>query len=299
MPARTFSSPSPVDLRATLSPLSYGRPDATIRLDTDRVVRAWHTPAGPATLAVRRVADRFEAESWGAGAAWALDQAPGLLGCDDDASGFSPGHPLVARAHRRRPGLRIGRTGTVADVVLPTILAQKVTGLEAARAWHAMIRRWGEPAPGPVHGLRLPPRAEVLAAEPYWAFHQLGVERKRAVIVIDTCRRMERLQEAVAMPPEAAHRRLTAFPGIGPWTAGIVMRLAQGDPDAVEVGDFHIPNHVAWNLAGEPRGSDERMLELLEPFRGHRGRVVRLLALEGQRAPAYGPRTPARRVQRL
>jgi 3-methyladenine DNA glycosylase/8-oxoguanine DNA glycosylase len=299
MTTRTFTSPHPVDLRVTLAPLSYGRPDGSIRLAADAAVRAWHTPAGPATLALRQHGREFSAEAWGPGAAWALEQAPALAGCHDDAAGFAPGHALVARAHHRRPGLRFTRTGTVTEVLVPTILAQKVTGLEAARAWHAMIRAWGEPAPGPVPDLWLPPAAEVVAAQPYWAFHRFGVERKRAVTVIAACRRMTQLEAAVARPPGEAFRRLTAFPGIGPWTAGLVLRLARGDPDAVEVGDFHIPDQVAWNLAGEPRGDDARMLELLEPFRGHRGRVVRLLALEGRRAPAYGPRQPLRQLQRL
>ena len=55
--------------------------------------------------------------------------------------------------------------------------------------------------------------------------------------------------------------------------------IALGDSDAVATGDLHLPHMVAWALAGERRGSDERMLELLEPFRGHRARVLRLLLL--------------------
>ena len=57
----------------------------------------------------------------------------------------------------------------------------------------------------------------------------------------------------------------------------------------MSVGDFHLPNLVAWALAGEPRADDARMLELLEPYRGQRARVIRLLELSGIRAPRYGP----------
>ena len=60
-----------------------------------------------------------------------------------------------------------------------------------------------------------------------------------------------------------------------------MVRVAYGDPDAVSVGDYHVPNMVAWALAGEPRGDDARMLALLEPFRGHRGRVCVLLEAAG------------------
>jgi hypothetical protein len=36
------------------------------------------------------------------------------------------------------------------------------------------------------------------------------------------------------------------------------------------------------------------MLELLEPFTGHRGRVIGLIKASGIHAPRYGPRAPAR-----
>lgn len=295
MPTRTFTTALPVDLRSTVGPLRSNRYDATIRLSATRMERAWRTPEGPATISLEQVdAQRFEAEAWGPGADWALAQAPAVVGADDDLTGFEPGHPLVERAHRKRPGLRIGRTGVVYDLLVPTILGQKVTSTEAIRSWNGMIRRWGEPAPGPL-GLRLPPAPEVVGDQPYWAFHELNVERKRAVTIIEACRRIDRLQEAAEMSREDAIRRLNALPGLGPWTANIIRRVCLGDADAVEIGDFHIKNHVAWNLAGEDRATDERMMELLEPWVGHRGRAMRLILMEGQKAPAYGPRMPVRR----
>ncbi len=87
------------------------------------------------------------------------------------------------------------------------------------------------------------------------------------------------------------------MPGIGPWTAAEVGVRALGDADAVSVGDFHLPNLVAYALAGEPRGNDARMLELLEPYRGQRARVMRLLELSGIRPPRYGPRLAPRRIE--
>jgi 3-methyladenine DNA glycosylase/8-oxoguanine DNA glycosylase len=88
----------------------------------------------------------------------------------------------------------------------------------------------------------------------------------------------------------AAAATLARHGGIGPWTAAEVTLRALGDPDAVSFGDFHLKNLVAFALAGEPRGTDERMLELLEPWRGHRTRVIRLLEASGIEAPRYGPR---------
>lgn len=63
-----------------------------------------------------------------------------------------------------------------------------------------------------------------------------------------------------------------------------------GDPDAVAVGDFHLKNVIVHTLTGRPRGSDEEMLELLAPYAGQRGRVVRLLLQAGASAPKFGPR---------
>ena len=71
---------------------------------------------------------------------------------------------------------------------------------------------------------------------------------------------------------------------------------AHGDPDAVSVGDYHVPNMVAWALAGEPRADDARMLELLEPYRGQRGRVQRYLEVGRITAPRYGPRLAPRGI---
>jgi endonuclease III len=286
---RTFRVPLEVDLLPSLRPLVSSAHDPTIRLRADRVVRTMRSPDGPATVEVRRDGDRFQARAWGAGASWALEQAPALVGGEDRPGGFAPSHPVVRRAAHARPGLRMVRSGLVWDLLVPTILAQRVTSGEAARSWTRMVRAWGEPAPGP-YDLRLSPAPERLAATPYWAFHRLGVERARAVAIIEASRRHGRIQEAVAMRHERAVARVCAVAGLGPWTAALVLRVAAGDPDHVEVGDFHVKNQVSWALAGEARGTDERMLELLEPFAGHRGRVVRLLLSAGVRAPAFGPR---------
>jgi 3-methyladenine DNA glycosylase/8-oxoguanine DNA glycosylase len=75
-----------------------------------------------------------------------------------------------------------------------------------------------------------------------------------------------------------------------------VAGVALGDPDAVPVGDYHLPHIVGYAFEGTPRSTDERMLELLEPFRGHRGRVIRLLTVAGIGAPRFGPRKPLRDI---
>jgi hypothetical protein len=51
---------------------------------------------------------------------------------------------------------------------------------------------------------------------------------------------------------------------------------------------------VAYALAGEERADDARMLELLEPYAGHRHRACLLLAHAAPMPPRRGPRMPIR-----
>ena len=271
-----------------------------MRFAADGVWRAGRMPTGPSTvhLSTHAADGSVTMRAWGPGAAEALHALPGLVGADDTEDGFVPGAGPVGELHRRLPGLRIGRSHAVVEALVPSILEQKVAGVEARRSYARMVRALGEPAPGPGQ-LLLPPSPDVLAATPSWDFHRLGLERKRA----DTIRRAganaARLEETVGMAPDQARRRLTALSGVGPWTAAEVALVALGDADAVSVGDYHLPDQVAWALAGEPRADDARMLELLEPWRGHRGRVIRLVVAGSGAAPRRGPRMPLRRIARL
>jgi 3-methyladenine DNA glycosylase/8-oxoguanine DNA glycosylase len=292
---RRVALPEWYDLAGTLRQLAFSRWDPCGGFVDGAFWWAVRTPDGPATLSLRRDGAHLVATGYGPGAGWVVDRADAVAGLRDDLTGFpeaAAGHPVVADLARTYRGLRLPATGLVFLRLLRAVCEQKVTGKEAYRSYAAIVRRFGQPAPGPVDRLRLPPDPAVLAATPYWAFHPLGMEQRRADAL---CRaaavadRLERCRDAAE-----ATARLTTIPGIGPWTAAEVVRTAYGDPDAVSVGDYHIPNTVAWALAGEPRGDDARMLELLEPFRGHRGRVCTLLETAGIAAPRYGPRMPLR-----
>jgi 3-methyladenine DNA glycosylase/8-oxoguanine DNA glycosylase len=257
------------------------------------VWRATHTPDGPGTIHLR--ADGG-AEAWGPGAGWLLDRGPAMLGELDSLDGFDPSrHPVVARLAHQMPSMRLPRTERVLDALVPAILEQKVTGKEARRAWAGLVNLIGEPAPGPVP-LRLTPPASRLLETPAYVFHQLGVERKRADTIHRCARVAHRLEEAVGLGTDVLDQRLRSIPGVGVWTSAEVRLVALGDADAVSVGDYHLPNTVAFALAGEARADDDRMLQLLAPFAGHRARVVRMIEASGIRAPRRGPRLRLRSI---
>jgi 3-methyladenine DNA glycosylase/8-oxoguanine DNA glycosylase len=301
---------APLDLRLTLAPLHRGGADPTMRVRADGVWRATRTPEGPATVHLAMAAARTEVRvrAWGPGAAWAVAAVPDLVGLGDDAAaaGFRPGHPLVADAHRRHPGLRVCRSNAVLEVLVPTIIEQKVVSIDARQAYTRLAWLSGERAPGPAVGpavgpapsLLLPPDPAWLQRLPSWEYHRCNLERKRADTVRRACSYAHRLEELTAMDAAAAEPRLTVLPGIGPWSSAKVREAALGDPDAVAVGDYHLPNLVSWSLAGERRGTDERMLELLEPWAesGQRGRVVRLLTLGGSMPSRRAPRMPRQSI---
>lgn len=283
--------PPPASPELTLRFTRVGPRDPTARQDGARHWHACRTPDGPATLCLERVAaDAVRGRAWGPGAAWLLDRAPALLGVDDAPAALVPRDRVVRGLRERQPGLRLSRCPRLVDAMVPIVLQQRVTFREAASAWRALVRRHGEPAPGPCPGLHVAPAPEVLARLPPTAFEPLGVERRRADTIrriATLARRVEPLRDA---PADAAARALGAIPGVGPWTVGMTLGLALGHPDAVIPGDVHLPNAVAWALAREPRGDDARMLALLAPYAGQRFRVVRLLLGAGVAPPRRGPR---------
>jgi len=289
-----------VPVHVNLSSLSRGGGDPSYRHDpvAGTVWRAVPSPAGPVTLRLqpRPASGEVVATAWGPGSSWALDSVPAMLGADDDVAGFEPRHDVVAQAWRRTPGWRVGRTGLVIEALAPAAVEQLVTGQEAFASWRRLVCRFGTTAPGPgaALGMVVPPTAKVWAALPSWEWLRAGVDGKRSAAVVRACRVAGRLEETVGLPPVEAERRLRAVPGVGVWTAAEVRQRAHGDADAVSFGDYHVAKDIGWALTGSPV-DDDGMAELLEPYRGHRYRVQRLLELAGVHRPRRGPRMAPRR----
>ncbi|MFP5373134.1 MAG: DNA-3-methyladenine glycosylase family protein [Actinomycetes bacterium] len=229
--------------------------------------------------------------AWGPGAAEAGAAVPDWLGAADRPEDFDPaGHPVVADLHRRARWLRLGRTSRTWDALVPAVLEQKVTTIEANRVWRELLRLAGEPAPGPAPAeMRVPPSPQRLLDVTDWQWHRCGLDgaRRRALRAVATV--AAHLEPDEGCDSATLQRRLRSVPGIGIWTAAEVVQRALGCPDSVSVGDYHLKNYVGWTLAGR-RTDDDGMLRLLEPWRGQRQRVVRLILAGGSRPPRRGPR---------
>jgi 3-methyladenine DNA glycosylase/8-oxoguanine DNA glycosylase len=286
---REWDARRPVDLRATLLPLVRGTADPAHRLVDGRFWMAAATPAGDGTLALSVRGTVVSADAWGAGADWLLARVPALLGEADDWSAVDVArHPVLRRELRSRPGMRLCATGLVLDALVPAVLEQRVTGMEARRAWRRLLHWYGTPAPGPTPvAMRVPPSPRALRDVTTWDWHRMGVDLRRHAAIRAAASVAHRLEECTA---DTVLRRLCSVPGIGQWTAAETAQRAFGHPDAVSVGDYHLKHWVVHALTGRARGTDEEMLQLLEPWAGQRQRVVRLIEATGLAAPKFGPR---------
>jgi 3-methyladenine DNA glycosylase/8-oxoguanine DNA glycosylase len=297
-----WRAPFPVNVRLALIVHRRGPGDPTFRIEPSGAVwRTSLTPDGPATMRVSgRSGAAVSASAWGPGAGWLLASLPRQLGAADDPASFRPVHAALRNLVERFPGLRLGGSSRVFEALVPAVLEQKVVGIEAQRAWRRLLNWFGTPAPGPAPaGLRVFPPPGVWSAIPSWDWHRAGVEPVRGRTIAGAAMVAGRLEEAASLPGVEADRRLRSLPGIGPWTSAEIRQRACGDPDAISVGDYHLPAVVGWTLAGVPAADDAEMLALLAPYAGQRYRVSRLIELGGGAPPRRGAKMAARDYRAL
>jgi 3-methyladenine DNA glycosylase/8-oxoguanine DNA glycosylase len=288
----SYRPTSPVNLRLTLSPLSRGIHDPTFRWDGTGVWLTRDTPAGAATVHLTQGAE-ISATAWGPGAERAIADVPELCGSGDDWSEVDvAGNAFLADSLHRSPGLRLTRTNSVFSALVPAILEQKVTTIEARRAWRQLVTKYGAAAPGPApDGMRVFPSADQWRRIPSWEWHRAGVGPNRSQTISRAAVVASSLERTLSLGrgglPVAT--KLRSLPGVGIWTAAETTQRSHGDPDSPSVGDFHLPALVGWALIGKPV-DDDGMLELLAPWAGHRQRIMRLIGASGFRKPTFGPR---------
>ncbi|MET4782996.1 DNA-3-methyladenine glycosylase 2 family protein [Glaciihabitans sp. UYNi722] len=293
-PLRTTYAPAaPLDLTLTLRPLSRGKQDPTMQWYPNGVWLTMPTPEGGATLHLSQRGALIDAVAWGVGAEWAIASVPELLGQSDESGDFDVStNVFLHDAHRRTFGMRLLRTGRVFEMMVAAILEQKVTGKEARLAWSTLIRKHGQPAPGPAPaGMRVFPSPYAWRMIPSWEWHRAGVDSKRSRTVIAAASVATGLERTLALGRGGVDvlARLRSVPGVGVWTAAETSQRSHGDADAVSVGDYHLPAVVGWALIGKPV-DDDGMLELLSPWPGNRQRVMRIIESSGFVKPRFGPR---------
>ena len=284
--------------RATGSvPTSRSDPTARLTRTSDglELVVVRRSPGGVSALRISVGASEIRATTDGADPEAVHSGWQGLVGLTDPNPAFTVHHRTVAEALKRHGDLRLVATSALYEELLCAVLGQRITGVEAAAQWRRLCVRHGVREPST--GLWTAPDPGRLSTVAYHDLHRLGIERRRA----ETLRRVARLfhdQPRLLAEPERLRSALAEtadggasfVSGVGRWTAAVALTRTFGDPDAVAVGDWHLKNLVAHALAGRARGTDAEMIELLEPYKGNRNRVLALLASDGLHAPRFGPR---------
>jgi 3-methyladenine DNA glycosylase/8-oxoguanine DNA glycosylase len=300
----TWDEHNQLNLAAMFAPVRHGAADPCFRRIGDTVWRAFNSAAGAVTLRIQRVSDGVEATAWGAGAAWAIEHLPVMLAADDDASTFDVRqfangvwHPhLRTRAVSLSRQWRPGAIAPLVDHLVASILEQRVTGIEAHRAWRYLVLNFGDVAPGVVGAdagdvpanLRVPPAPSQWQRIESWHWHRAGVDSARADTIMRSVARLDHREPDLVSPVHIAV--LAQVRGIGVWTLALLRQSVLADADAVQFGDFHTSHDVVHALTGEHRADDARMAQVLQPWMGDRYRVVRLVELTGISAPRRGPR---------
>ncbi len=221
------------------------------------------------------------------GATLEVAEIRALLALDDQPDlSLSPDDPLKQLPTRVRR-FRLGRVPWVYEAVVQTTLHQRVSGSEAGHNWNRLCRRYGECWDGL---FAVPTPRRLLALSPA-EFAACGIEQKRMVPIKEAALRVQSYLPLETSPEEIGQTILTCR-GVGVWTEQYVRGHFLADADAVPLGDYALPKTVSYFFEKNPKGTDDDMLRLLEPYRGQRFRILNWLEWADAGPPRRGPRLP-------
>ncbi|MEA1833718.1 DNA-3-methyladenine glycosylase [Methylobacterium durans] len=151
--------------------------------------------------------------------------------------------PALAPLVKARPGLRVPGAFDGFEMAVRAILGQQVSVAAATGLAGRLVAAFGTPlapavAARAVGLTHLFPNPEVLAGADVAAALNMPRARGRAISALAAAVLREPDLFAEGQGLEAALARLTALPGIGPWTAQYIAMRALREPDALPVGDI-------------------------------------------------------------
>jgi DNA-3-methyladenine glycosylase II len=207
-------------------------------------------------------------------------QVERILSLDVDGSGF-PGvgsrDPVVAGLQQRYPGLRPVGFWSPYEAAAWTIIGHRIRIPQAAAIKARMAAQLGEPVAfgdRVVHAFPSPARLASLDSFPGLAGRKPEWLRSVARAALDGELDAARLR---GMPREIALKELKKLPGIGDFSAGLILLRGACDPDAVA---YHQPRLAlavrdAYGLPGP--ATPEQLTEISEAWRPYRTWVTLLL----------------------
>jgi 3-methyladenine DNA glycosylase/8-oxoguanine DNA glycosylase len=227
-----FTPRSPYDLR-----LSIGPPDAARRFRGGVLELVYPLSSGHAFARVwQRPAGGLGARIEAADATEAHDRLAELLGVGLDHRPFlemAAGDELLSPLRRRLRGLRPLPLASPVQALVRAVCGQLIRSSEALRIERRIMREHGRRH----NGLMLPPTAHQLAATHPARFERAGLSPARSVVLQRAARRL-RLDRLAGEAADVATRRICREPGLGPWSAGVVMVYGLGRHERGLQGDL-------------------------------------------------------------
>jgi DNA-3-methyladenine glycosylase II len=207
-------------------------------------------------------------------------QVERILSLDVDGSGFpavGDRDPVVGEAQRRYPGLRPVGFWSPYEAGAWTIIGHRIRITQAAAIKARIAERLGEPVSfggRVVHAFPSPQRLAELDTFPGLAGRKPEWLRSLAQAALDGQLNAARLR---AMPQEEAMADLKKLPGIGDFSAGLILLRGAGDPDALPGQEPRLARAVALAYGLPGPATPEQLRQISENWRPYRTWVTVLM----------------------
>lgn len=234
--------------------------------ETARGPVAWEiTQPTPARLRLHLRGAAGEPASWRA-------LAGRLLGLDVDLTGFyraAAVHPAVAALARRFRGVKPPRFASLWEALVSSVVFQQLSLASAMATVARLVARVSPVIELGDEPLRPFPSPAAVANASEAELRALGLSgaKARALRLLAAACASGALDEAEleALPSPAAAERLVRLPGIGPWTASLVLLRGLGRLDVFPAGDAGARRGLGALL---PLSEAPAVLERLGRYRG-------------------------------
>lgn len=170
--------------------------------------------------------------------------------------------PVWARVLPDLPPLPLRRRSDGFPAILDAVVGQQIS-VQAAGAIMARLDAAG-----------LTDQAAIAAAAQD-DLRAAGLSRPKARYLHDIAAAGVDWDALRALPDDQVMARLTALPGIGPWTAEIYLKFALGRPDVLAAGDLALQEAARLMYDLPERPSPAALTELAQPWRPWRAVAAR------------------------
>ena len=207
-------------------------------------------------------------------------QVERILSLDVDGSGFAAvgeRDPVVGEVQRLYPGLRPVGFWSPYEAAAWTIIGHRIRITQAAAVKARMAKELGEPVSlggRVVHAFLSPERLAKLGMFPGLAGRKPEWLRSVAEAALDGQLDASRLR---ATPHDEAMADLKKLPGIGEFSAGLILLRGAGDPDAVPGQEPRLARAVALAYGLPGPATPEQLLRISENWKPYRTWVTLLM----------------------